>query len=379
MKETADIMFSLIRYELTGDAPKLPSEDVLDNLYRLSKSHDLAHLIGSALEKNHCKLPPELSKKFNDQQFMAIYRYEQSRYELERIKELFENKKIPFIPLKGSVIRELYPDPAMRTSCDIDILIHESDLKKALKALEEELDYSVGTRFVQDVSLTSPGGVHLELHFELIEDDYFSAPAIPILKDAWKYATPEDGLYLHNFSPDFFMFYHIAHMAKHFARGGCGIRPFMDLWLLNHTESYKNLNAELIKESGLTDFYEASCKLSEVWFSNSAHDSLTASMEKYLLGAGVYGSTENRVAVGRKKSGGKLSYIMSRIFLPYSMMKNQHPILKNLPILLPFFQITRWFRIIFEGRFNKSIKELKLSAKSNENQEISTLMKNLGI
>ena len=40
-------------------------------------------------------------------------------------KTSFKIKKvqIPFLPLKGSVIRQYYPEPWMRTSCDIDILV----------------------------------------------------------------------------------------------------------------------------------------------------------------------------------------------------------------------------------------------------------------
>ena len=33
---------------------------------------------------------------------------------------------------------------------------------------------------------------------------------------------------------EMFYFYHIAHMAKHFEEGGCGIRPFIDLWTLDN-------------------------------------------------------------------------------------------------------------------------------------------------
>ena len=33
---------------------------------------------------------------------------------------------------------------------------------------------------------------------------------------------------------EMFYFYHIAHMVKHFEVGGCGIRPFLDLWIMNH-------------------------------------------------------------------------------------------------------------------------------------------------
>ncbi len=379
MEETAKIMFSLIRYELTGNKCQFPTSDMLEDLYFLSKKHDLAHLVGDALKKNSVYMTDEFSKKFEKQMMTALFRYEQSRFALKEIKDLFEKEKIPFIPLKGSVIRDIYPEPWLRTSCDIDILIHESDLEHAKNSLVNQLEYTVLQRLPHDVSLLSPSDVHLELHFELIEDDFFSKTAIEIMNNAWQYASAEKGCSEHTFSNEFFMFFHIAHMAKHFSVGGCGIRPFIDLWLLFRSKKHKSNDIQLIKDGCLEDFYNASLRLSDVWFSSEPHDDVTLSMEKYLLGAGVYGSTENRVAFGKEKSGSVFSYMMSRIFLPYAMMKKQHPILKKVPLLLPFFHILRWLRIVFSGRLKKGVKELTLSSKSLEHEKISELMKSLGI
>ena len=73
MKGTVEIMFSLIRYELTGKAPTIPSSDKLDGLYNLSKKHDLAHIVGDALLKNSVNLTEELSQKFNKQIMTALF------------------------------------------------------------------------------------------------------------------------------------------------------------------------------------------------------------------------------------------------------------------------------------------------------------------
>ena len=62
--------------------------------------------------------------------------------EYENLCSAFEKAQIPFLPLKGSVIRKYYPEAWMRTSCDIDILVHDEDvgrakeIQKAQKAIE---------------------------------------------------------------------------------------------------------------------------------------------------------------------------------------------------------------------------------------------------
>ena len=54
-----------------------------------------------------------------------------------------------------------------------------------------------------------------------------------ILDMVWVCSSPfKESPYCFQMSNDMFVFYHIAHMAKHFIAGGCGIRSFIDLYLL---------------------------------------------------------------------------------------------------------------------------------------------------
>ena len=51
------IFFALLRFEIAGvklsdDVKNLITDDLLPSLFKLSKIHDLAHLIGDALDKN---------------------------------------------------------------------------------------------------------------------------------------------------------------------------------------------------------------------------------------------------------------------------------------------------------------------------------------
>lgn len=63
------------------------------------------------------------------------------------ICSIFDKIKIAYIPLKGAVIRPYYPYDSMRTSCDIDILIHEEDLELAIKNLIEK-GYKCGEKII---------------------------------------------------------------------------------------------------------------------------------------------------------------------------------------------------------------------------------------
>lgn len=135
MENLIRAMMDLIASEICGtniDKSQYSlTDEELVKLYKLSKSHDLAHLIGDVLIKNNLIGDGEIEAKFQNQMMLAVYRYEKINYELGCLREVMNEARIPFIPLKGSVIRQYYPKPWMRTSCDIDVLVHESDLERA--------------------------------------------------------------------------------------------------------------------------------------------------------------------------------------------------------------------------------------------------------
>jgi len=208
------ILFALLREEICGIAPEaeVPAEinaEMLRELYVYAKHHDLAHLVADALAK-HQLLPPEdeMTSKFEKQHMMAIFRYQRLNYQLEAVSAALEEAKIPFLPLKGSVIRTLYPEPWMRTSSDIDVLVRESDVERAREVIEAELLYRTDTRNAHEIGMFSESGVHLELHRTLIEADEF-AEFEKVLSDVWSYTEKEDGYeYSLLLSDDMFYYYH---------------------------------------------------------------------------------------------------------------------------------------------------------------------------
>ena len=382
------VFFALIRFEINGselcdDVKNLITPEVLPALFKLSKRHDLAHLIGDALDKKGL-LPDgtEAKKRFIQERNMAVYRYEQIHYEFEQICDTLEDAKIPFIPLKGSVIREYYPEPWMRTSCDIDILVKEDVLEIAARILCDKLEYvSENQRSANELSLHAPSRVHLELHYDLTEGDKYGKN---ILSNIWEYKEPiETKKYQMQLTDSAFYFYHIAHMIKHFENGGCGVRPFLDLWLLNHRVKSNCEDREtLLKQGGFLPFANACEKLSVVWLENAHYDVLEKQLEEYILTGGVYGTLQNRVSIQQAKKGNKFKYILSRIFISNKELKIKYPKLEKHPWLAPFYHIKRWLKpITNKDSGKKSFNELSETAtvEEKEKQAQETLLRDLGL
>lgn len=368
MQQTIEkVFFALLRFEINGDElcedlKNLITPEMLPALFKLSKRHDLAHLIGDAMDKNGL-LPDdtEVKKRFLQERNMAVYRYEQIQYEFEQICDTLEKAKIPFIPLKGSVIRLFYPEPWMRTSCDIDILIKEEDLEPAIHALKEQLSYEEGARGSHDVNLFAPSSVHLELHFSLTEsDDRWKR----LLTDVW--SEPLDGWkYRFVMTNEMFYFYHIVHMAVHMRTGGCGVKPFLDLQILNRNIIFSRERLEnLLRKGELLFFEREALKLSNAWFSSGELDETGKTFQRYILHGGVYGTIENRVVVQQIKKGGKFSYLLSRVFVGFRELSIKYPSLKKCKILFPFYQIYRWFDLLIN---KKSRQYTKATIRNTQN------------
>ncbi len=365
------LMFSLIGNKVFGntveqaDIEKLSEQGVLSQLYKMSAHHDMAHIVGAALSEINIKGKLAEEDKTNllkfDNEFMkAVFRHAGIDFELKRVCQALEEAKIPFIPLKGAVIKELYPEPWMRTSSDVDILVQETDFESAEAQLSKKLKYTVKERSSHDASFYAESGVHVELHFDLVEEGRANF-ANKVLKNVWEYVRPvENWAYRCELIPSVFYFYHIAHMAKHFQYGGTGVRPILDLKLL---DSKLELCAEerdsMLEEGKLLAFSNYIRELSLVWFSCVEPTRMSDMLQEYILAGGAYGSFENRVAVRQKKKGGKLGYIFSCIWIPYNMLKFRYPILKKHKWLYPFYQMRRWLGLLFSGKFFRACREFK--------------------
>ena len=384
-QRTIQILFALLRSAICGT--KLSEEernnyspDLLQDLLKISSKHDVVHLLVFGIKQN--ELISEENSDIEKCILKAVYRYERLRYEYENLCEALEKAQVPFLPLKGSVIRKYYPEAWMRTSCDIDVLVHREDLENAISYLVSNQNYIEKERATHDVSLFTQTRIHVELHFDLVEEGR-AQNAIDVLHSVWDNVTlHENSNYWYEMSDSYFYFYHIAHMAKHFENGGCGIRPFIDLWILDHMKGI-DLSARdvLLSQGGLLKFAHASQTLSEVWFGGKEPDELSLQMQEFLLHGGVYGSTDNRVALQQKKKGGRIGYVLSRLFIPYAKLKRYYPVLEKHRWLMPLMQIRRWFMLLNPDVAKMAKREMTVNgnlAKTKTN-EMNAFLEDIGL
>lgn len=382
---TSYIIFSILRSVFCGNrtnpADKQPlTEDLLAEVIKLAAKHDIAHLVAYGLINDAEN--ENIKQQLRQIVFRAVYRYERMNYEFKQLCEALEQAEIPFIPLKGAVIREYYPEPWMRSSCDIDILVQGKNLRTAISYLIERLKYTEHKQSSHDVSLVSPSGFHVELHYDLVEDNRIALSS-KILNYVWDVVTIKDGwTYFYEMPDDIFYFYHITHMAKHFGEGGCGIRPFIDLMLLDSINDIDMEKRNMLLDQGkLLKFANAARKLSRIWLFDEEYDSVSEQLEDYILRGGVYGNNQNRITIQQQKKGGRLQYALSKIFIPYDVIKFHYPILQKHRWLTPFMEVRRWCKLIFCGHLRRTTKELRYnnSISNADASNMQSLLDSIGL
>lgn len=337
---------------------------MLEKVYTLAARHDLAHLVGQGASK--LGLPDsEALQKCTQSAMHAFMRYMQQQRAYQDVCKALEKAGIPYIPLKGAVLREAYPEGWMRTSCDVDVLVKEEMLDTAVALLNKELGYTSKGKSDHDVSMTSPEGAHLELHYDTIQERYEVGSCREILGRIWEDAKPVQPGSCHMvLSDEMFYFYHMAHMAKHFAVGGCGVRTFLDIWIMqNRMEHDPERRNELLKAGGLLKFARGMEQVTAYWFSDEQPSQMTEQVSDYILRASLYGDNANRAALGQAKMGGKMKYLLlRRVFMPYDYLKAEYPILQKHKWLTPIYQPVRWVRMLKDGRLKSTAAEWKANS-----------------
>ena len=355
------------------------SAEEINEIFHLASRHDLGHLVPRACRVCGVAVPEALKQTFFQVEMKAVWRYERLIREQQALCAALEQAGIDHIPLKGAVIRELYPEPWMRTSCDIDVMVHREDLERVVELLETQLNYRSKGQVFHDVSLFSPSGIHVELHFKL---DVHMEKADTVLRTVWEHAHPKESCtHQQVLEPEFFLLYFAAHMAGHVLRGGCGIKPFLDLWFLNEWELDREKLTEMFRETGLLEFWTSCNKLSEVWRGNRLHDAVTLAMESYVLTGGVYGTRENSIAVGQNKRNGQLGYWKGRLFMPREVLQGVYPELEKHPERYAYYQVKRWCRFLRKGTRDRIIGEYRQGQNMDKEKLTSTadLLSALGL
>lgn len=351
LTESNAILIYLLSIGLNKTKTDIIQSDIdINALYKLASRHSLTALIGMVLKSNGVKLPEVWEKTISKAQF----RYAHFQYETEKLFQWFEENRIWYMPLKGTVLQDYYPKPYMRQKGDADILVDPTKLHTVREHMEslgystKEFDNGYHDKYIKEPvckyeihSVLVSKGVKGYQYYRNIKERLLP---IPGTKSGLQFT-----------SEDFYVFL-IVHAYKHWNAGGVGFRTLVDIyvWISSHELDWKYIEGEL-KKMEIFDWEKSIRNLTLKLLSvPSLTHQLTKEEEKlisYIADAGTFGTIENRV----KHQDSKLGYFLHRLFPSISYFRERFPCF--IPVFLPFYWLY-WLMINLVKNTDHAKKEM---------------------
>lgn len=363
----------LLSSVLNGTEPiALPEGMSLEALYEFQSEQNVSVMTYGALQK--LGFSDEQLKNFQDDYKLNVLR--EARFELagQQVFAALEKAEIKFLPLKGVILKNYYPNPALRSFTDIDLYIggQTEEVRDLMLSLGYELKSDVGN---EHVYVKKPS-LHFEMHTSLFPDDYdFDG----YFDDPFIHAKLKEGTSCsYEYYPSDFYIHTFAHLYKHFTYGGCGLRQFMDIYILTKKWQldFDYIEKEL-KSINLDGFYETVNKLNKFLFDGEKPDEELLEIADYVFNSGTFGTHEHQMGLDYQKDtakkqqglkGWKIKYFLHRWQMTTPQMKERYPVLKKCILLLPFCHIHKFFRAVF---FRRHIIKQQMNDIETMNSDLS--------
>ncbi len=371
---TEQILIYLLNCAANNKVPEnLPEDTDYEELFKISRFHSVTAMVAYALDAggylSENYMPQVQIKEWAAARIGAMRKNILFDVERKEIFRFMEEQGCWYMPLKGVVLKEMYPDVGMRQMADNDILFNR-EFRVPLRDYMISRGYEVdgGGEYINDVYLKKPF-FNFECHVDLFckRSNPEWALYYEGVKDKLK--KDENSQYGYRFSDEDFYIYLTAHACKHYRAGGTGIRSLADIYVYlskkNDSMDWEYICREL-KVLGIYEFEQDARVLTGKLFRHA--DSLSdqhilneqeKKMLSYIMGSGTYGTVSNQMknTISLLQSDEtkitnwtKVKLCFQKIFPGLDYMKNCEPFFYQHKWLIPFFWVYRILRAPFRNR-----------------------------
>lgn len=384
MTKDFEDMLALLRKSVRGDDISLPENMNYGKIGTLALQQQIMPLIFSFIEeaynRGEFQGKPQIVENMKTRIMMSVAAGIKRERFLSQVLDKMKERGIVCVLLKGALLADLYPEPELRLSGDIDLYVDEKDEKAAIEVLKE-LDFQVTPRKIgeNDSECTHKIIKSLELHISLYEDHCATLWFDCIKYDMGKIQpyTTKGGYTYNALEVNEALMFNVLHLIKHFLSSGAGIRQILDVVLYmeknfdlidreKYAKTMKSLKFDYFMDCCMkigVDFLGAD-KNRLVWINDcEIPDKDCEKVLNDIEESGLFGHNNNErrsfnkaytEAVGRQKNEviphGGHGGIFSKIFLDYDRMKKSYGYLQNRKWLLPMGWLHRGIKVIFKKK-----------------------------
>ena len=347
-------VISLIKAAVTGECSDLPADFDFELAFNTAKSHQITSMLYYGAANCGIDGTTPIMKTLFTELCKCIAVSEKQKSEVGSVCNALSENGIDHMPLKGTILREMYPQADMRLMSDADILI-KTEQYDNIRPIMQGLGFTESVESDHEY-IWKKSGIVIELHKRLIPSynkDYHA-----YYGNGWQLAVPSETVtHRYEMLNEDQMIYLFTHFAKHYRCGGIGLRHITDLYVYrNHVG---NLNEDYIekelKKLKTYEFYINIIDTINVWFNGAAANEKTDLITDVIFASGVYGLSAQRriaetIALSNSDSpikNAKLQRMIQMVFPSLENMKLHYKFLIKAPFLLPAAWVMRLFKIVF--------------------------------
>ena len=359
-KDVQDLVYLIACavHETVPDEDRIRDMD-LDAVYTLARKQTISVTVAGALKPVRDIIGEEKIEPWLRAEVAAVRKNVMMDLERASLLDWMEKNEIWYLPLKGIILKDMYPAIGMREMTDNDILFDPA----ARAALH---DHMVASGFEVKLYGTDKDDQYIkkpvhnfEMHVVLAEDHLYPKLYAYYKDVKERLVRDENKKYGYHFTDEDFYIFHIAHAKKHTDHAGFGIRSLIDSYV--YLSQKPDMNWEYIEnELETLEMLEFESKMRGLAFrlfgsteygifGRCTEDEL-AQLKEYVK-AGTFGTMSKKIenyinnlmeTSGSKK--GKEAYYMHRLFPEKAEMKRNYHVLLKHGWLLPFCYIHRLVR-----------------------------------
>ena len=343
-------LIALLKSAVTGEKEALPPDFAPEAAAAMAAKQGVLCLMYQGAVTCGVRWDGNLMSKLRQAGYRSLLRSEGQMAALEKLFREFDARGIDYLPLKGCVLKPLYPRADLRPMGDADLLIRPAQFEAAA-AVMASLGYTRKVESDHTDNWTCPE-LYVELHrcpVPAADREYYR-----YYGDGWHLAVHTDAHRFELSAEDHFLFL-LTHFARHYRDSGIGCRHVLDLYVYLRAfpgldEAYVVTEAEKL---GLSAFYTNVRRLLRVWFEGETPDAVTELMTAFVFSGGAWGTLEAGMYAQALQSAGKpKNPWLQTLFPSLRTMQNRYDLLRKWSMLLPVMYVVRWFDVLLFSREN---------------------------
>jgi|GEM_PF-2094869 len=271
MDRTQKQLLALLTTAIHDRAPDRELFSVVagNDLLDLAIQQDVSSFLYPVITKyaEEIKLDPGVRQRWKTTTLFLAARQAGLTSEIKTVLDLLAANDITVLSLKGLVLKQLYPQPELRNMGDVDLLVQEKDMYRAIELLGT-IGYTANPEHLKKIhrykhiGMNKFGALTLELHRTLWHPFYMKKRDNHLwFRHIWenKRTLELEGIRLTALSLEDELIHMVVHLATHFISSGVMLRQLCDLVLFR--EAYQSILDQeyltrVFQAMGLWSFFE---------------------------------------------------------------------------------------------------------------------------